>query len=246
MEFVLVRGVILVLLATGIGLLADAAAEGDGLTAIDRPVWAWLINHRTATPIAVAKIITAVGSTVAMGVVAVVAVLLLAIRPATRGEAVLVAAVTAGGGLIVSVAKPIVGRVRPPEEFRLVTETNQSFPSGHAVASIAVLGVLAVVLTSRVSTRSWRAVIRVALAVFVALIGISRLYLGVHWPTDIAGGWIAGLAWLLLCLTIRTIWRTYPVLTRVRQRFNLQHPPGGPNPLPATMPHERQFNHDDH
>lgn len=210
-EFLLVRGATLLLIAGMVGLLADAAAEGDGLTAVDRPMWSWFIGHRGAVLTAAAKTVTTVGNTAVMGAVAVVVVVALAWRR-HRGEAALVAVVAAGAALIVVVTKPIVGRLRPPEEFRLVTETNQSFPSGHAVASMAILGVLAIVLIPRLAGHRWRVTATIAVVVFVALIGLSRLYLGVHWPTDVAGGWLTGFGWLLLCLTVRTLWRTYPAL----------------------------------
>jgi undecaprenyl-diphosphatase len=158
-------------------------------------------------------------------VVAVAAVVALAWRPARRGEAILVAVVAAGAGLLVSIAKPIVGRVRPPEQYRLVTEANQSFPSGHSVASIAIITVIVVVLVSRISSRGRRTTVIVIGAAFVALIGVSRLYLGVHWPTDVAGGWFTGLGWLLLCLTIRRVWRTYPIVVRIHNRELFHHIP---------------------
>lgn len=205
-EFLLTRGVFLLLIGVAALLLADAATEGDGLTAADRPVWAWLIDHRTAWVTAVAKVITEVGSTAVMAALALVAAGWLWIRQGRRRDALVVAVVTAGAGLLVAVFKPIVGRVRPPEEFRLVTETNQSFPSGHALASIAVLGVLAAVFLAPVSARWPRRAGYVVIGLFVVAIGASRLYLGVHWVTDIVGGWLVGAGWLLLCLTAWQWW----------------------------------------
>ncbi|MEP6979296.1 MAG: hypothetical protein ABJA16_00875, partial [Nakamurella sp.] len=72
-EFLLVRGIALLIVGVLASLLADAAAEGDGLTAVDRPVWTWLIDHRTGALTTIARVITEVGSTVVMGALALVA-----------------------------------------------------------------------------------------------------------------------------------------------------------------------------
>lgn len=203
--FLVARGAVLAVMALVLAMVTDAAAEGDGLTAVDRPIWSFLIDHRTPLLTETARALSDVGSTGVMGVAAVATATVLWTRH-RRQDAVLIVAVTAGAGLIVLLAKPIVGRARPPEEFRLVVETNQSFPSGHAVASAAVIGVLAAVLVPLLHRRGERVLVRVLAAALVLAIGLSRLYLGVHWPTDVVGGWLAGTGWLLLCLTAVGWW----------------------------------------
>jgi undecaprenyl-diphosphatase len=120
---------------------------------------------------------------------------------------VLVAVVAAGAGLLVRFGKATVGRERPPVEYRLVTETNESFPSGHALASAAILGVVLVVLLPFITSTGARVAVVAGVGLFVLAIGLSRLYLGVHWATDVIGGWVTGFAWLALCLTVRQVWR---------------------------------------
>jgi membrane-associated phospholipid phosphatase len=213
-EFLLVRGGTLLVIGVVLGLLGDAAAEGDGLTAIDQPVWSWMVAHRSDALTRIAVAITTVGSTVAMAVIAAVVVVLLVIR-GRRGDAALVAVVAAGAGLLVVVAKPVVGRLRPPEEYRLVIETNQSFPSGHAVASSAIIGVLCVVFVPMIDRQWLRVVVVLAASLAVVLIGVSRLYLGVHWATDILGGWLTGIGWLLMCVSVRDVWTTFGLGRRV-------------------------------
>ncbi len=201
-----VRVAVLAVIGLVLALLTDAAAEGDGLTVIDRPVWSWLIAHRTGTRTTLARAVSDAGGTAVMGGLAAVVAVVLFLRH-RRADAVVVASTTAGAGLIVTVTKPIVGRVRPPVQYRLVTETNPSFPSGHAVASAAVIGVLAAVLVPLLRRRALRVAVWASTVLVVLAVGVSRLYLGVHWPTDVIGGWLAGSGWLLACLTVaRAAW----------------------------------------
>ncbi len=205
-EMLLASGVALLILAAVILGLADGAVEKNGLATIDPVVWQWAINQRTPALTTVAIAITEIGSTLAMGIIAGVSVLVLWFR-GRRGDAVLVAVVSAGAGLLVRVGKATVGRERPPVEFRLVTETNESFPSGHALASAAIIGVLLVVFVPMIHSTAWRATAISGGVLFVLAIGWSRVYLGVHWATDVLAGWLTGVAWLLLCVTVREVWR---------------------------------------
>lgn len=206
LELLLTRGAVLAVIAVSVGALADQVAEGDGLTSFDRPVWQWFVDHRTGFLTGLAKTVTTVGSTLSMGVLAGIAVIVLWVR-GRRPDAVVIAVVALGAGLLVRVGKTIVGRVRPPVAERLVDETNQSFPSGHSLASMAILGVLVIVLVRLIPSPGGRIAVRTVAVLFIALIGLSRLYLGVHWSTDVLGGWLTGAGWLVLCLTVRRLWR---------------------------------------
>lgn len=213
--WLVIRATALAAIAIMLILLADAATEGDGLTALDQPIWSWLIHHRTGFLTAVLTAVTQIGSTVAMAVLAAATVAVLAFRLRRRGEAVLVTVVALGAGALVSISKPLIGRARPPVEFRLVVETNPSFPSGHAVASVAIVGVLAVVLLQPTAGRRWRRAAAAAAGGFVVLIGFSRIYLAVHWTTDVLGGWLIGGGWLILCLTLYRLWQRREQLRRL-------------------------------
>ena len=203
-SWVLVRGAALAVIAVAAVLLVDAVSRGDGLTVIDRPIWSWFVHHRDGALTVTFKVITQVGSTLVTGTAAAVTVLLLLWRK-RRADAVFLAAVSIGAGAIVSVGKHLLGRARPPLAERLVVETNQSFPSGHALASIAIIGAMAILFVPTVRAGGRRMATLVAAALFLVAIGVSRLYLGVHWSTDVIGGWLAGGGWLLLCLTVRQV-----------------------------------------
>lgn len=205
-ELLLTSAMLLGVLAAVILGLADGAVERNGLASIDPVIWEWAVTHRTPALTAVAVAVTEVGSTLSMGIIAVGAVIVLWFR-GRRADAALVAVVSAGAGLLVLVGKATVGRERPPAEFRLVTETNESFPSGHALASAAIIGVLLVVFVPMIRSTAWRAAAIGGGVGFVLAIGWSRIYLGVHWATDVVAGWLTGVAWLLLCVTVREVWR---------------------------------------
>jgi membrane-associated phospholipid phosphatase len=205
-ELLITCGALLAVLAAIVLGLADGASESNGLASIDPPVWQWMIDHRTPALTTVTIVVTNVGSTVSMTIIAAATIVFLLVKR-RFGDAVLVAVVAAGAGLLVTVGKATVGRERPPAEFRLVTETNESFPSGHALASAAILGVVLVVLLPSIPGRAARIGVLVGVGLFWLSIGLSRLYLGVHWATDVIGGWVTGLAWLALCLTVRQVWR---------------------------------------
>lgn len=99
------------------------------------------------------------------------------------------------GGLILSDAiKAWTDRPRPVTVGQVLMETTTSYPSGHSTASVSVWLALAAVFVI-VLPRPWRWWVGGALAGFTVLIGLSRLVAGVHWPTDVLGGWLLGLAW---------------------------------------------------
>jgi len=111
----------------------------------------------------------------------------------------LVFAAVIGGGLIDLELKVIFSRIRPQVVPNLIQEISYGFPSGHSMMSTIIYLSLAS-LIARLQSR-WRDKIYIiSVAVFLSfMIGISRIYLGVHYPTDVFGGWSLGLAWAAFC-----------------------------------------------
>ncbi|HVJ00304.1 MAG TPA: phosphatase PAP2 family protein [Sphingomonas sp.] len=109
----------------------------------------------------------------------------------------LVVAATVLGSLVTSVAKQLVARPRPDLIDHLVQVSSMSFPSGHSANSAIVYLTIATLLTQVVTERAARNFILVAAGLLVAAIGCSRVYLGVHWPTDVLAGWSFGTFWAL-------------------------------------------------
>ncbi len=100
--------------------------------------------------------------------------------------------VSVGGAIAASeITKHLVGRARPPLLWHAVVETGYSFPSNHAAASAALYGFLAY-LAWKLAPEKWRGVLVALFALMILLVGCSRLYLGVHYPSDVVGGFILG------------------------------------------------------
>jgi undecaprenyl-diphosphatase len=116
-----------------------------------------------------------------------------------RGAALLVVVAVAGGTGLVEILKQVFGRVRPDFVAQSVYELSRSFPSGHSTLSAVTYLTLGALL-ARVQTRRVLKMYVLGIAVLVtALVGVSRVYLGVHWPTDVLAGWCLGAAWAMVC-----------------------------------------------
>ncbi|MCU7497178.1 MAG: phosphatase PAP2 family protein [Ignavibacteria bacterium] len=112
-----------------------------------------------------------------------------------RRSLMLVLLATLGGGMLETFLKSLIARQRPSAVFQLMPEYSHSFPSGHSMMSAVVYLSLAV-LIARIQKRRVIRIYVIAVALFLTfIIGISRIYLGVHYPTDVLAGWALGLAW---------------------------------------------------
>jgi len=109
-----------------------------------------------------------------------------------RREAVFAIVSTAGSGLLNQASKHLFQRQRPQLWDSIAPELTYSFPSGHAMGSMT----LAAVLVLLAWPTRWRWPVALLAPAFALLVGASRLYLGVHWPSDVLAGWAAGLAWV--------------------------------------------------
>lgn len=94
--------------------------------------------------------------------------------------------------------KHLFARARPALWKRIIEVSNNSFPSGHAMVSLVIYGLIGYILATKFPQH--RKLIFICTTILVAAIGFSRLYLGVHWPTDVAAGYAAGLVWLIACI----------------------------------------------
>jgi undecaprenyl-diphosphatase len=122
-----------------------------------------------------------------------------------KAEATTIAIAAIGSVLLNTVLKKIFSRARPELWERILDVSSYSFPSGHALVSLVIYGIFGYLLSTRFPRwRVWLAIVTLGL---IIAIGLTRLYLGVHWPTDIVAGYTAGMVWLMACIISLEIWR---------------------------------------
>jgi membrane-associated phospholipid phosphatase len=188
--------------ATAIGKLLGLAENPDGSTGIDRAITSWFVARRASWLTTAARSLSFVGSQRFLIPVVAVAVVVLVVRARYALACFLVAGW--GGALaLYSVIKDLVDRPRPPPDIWLTHAPGSSFPSGHATQSLATFAALAIVAVA-VLPRARRPAIAFAAALAIA-IGLSRIYLGVHWATDVCAGWLIGATWVALVGASRTV-----------------------------------------
>jgi undecaprenyl-diphosphatase len=142
--------------------------------------------------------VTALGSMIVLVMVTAVTIFyLLLVR---RGRSALLVLVTVGGGQILSsVLKLGIDRPRPDLVSHLAQVQTLSFPSGHAMMAAVTYLTLGTMLAGIVPGRATKIYVLGVAVLVTLMVGVSRLYLGVHWPSDVLAGWCAGFAWAMLC-----------------------------------------------
>lgn len=205
------RPLVTALLVAAAGVLAFARISEDYVTNDPLARWdvslaRWFAEHRSALGVEVFNVVTHLGSTVVCVVVAAVAAVLL-IRRRRLLEAALLPVALVGAEVLDLVLKRAFHRERP--HLGAVHLDTYSYPSGHATAATAVYGAAAFLLWRATTRRRAHAAIAVGLVAAVAIVAFSRLYLGVHYLSDVlagisAGATLAALAIALLLARART------------------------------------------
>ena len=187
--------------------LLDEVSEGDTRAIDEAIILAFRVPGDPADPVGepwleeAMRDITALGSAPAL-VIAVLAVFgFLALAKSWR-PAIFILVASGGGLLVSSLLKYTIDRPRPD----LVPHGNliytSSFPSGHSMMSAVVYFTLAALVTRLIERRRLKGYALGVAMTLTLLVGVSRIYLGVHWPSDVMAGWAAGAAWALGCWLI--------------------------------------------
>ena len=179
-------------------MLAGHVTSG-GTQAFDDAVLQWLGARRAPTLDAVMLEITSLGTTSVVTMVVGVAALFLWLNK-HKHSALLLLVATFGGILLNNLLKAGFSRPRPDVIPWATTATFYSFPSGHAMSATIVYSTVAYLAGRLQRTRAARLAITCVAAIVVSIICISRLYLGVHYPSDVLAGVIIGLAWAGFCM----------------------------------------------
>jgi undecaprenyl-diphosphatase len=183
------------------GAVTEDVVNHEPLTTVDLQLLSWIRSHATPTGDRIAMGISTVGGPTAMAIIAIVVAIVLASRRWWITLAAWIAAL-AGGGALDWLLKVIIRRPRPVGAEQFLSGHSFSFPSGHSMGSLVGLGMLAYVLIAFwLPARRHRTLVVAVAFGGVLLIGASRMYLGVHYLSDVIAGFAAGGLWLAACVT---------------------------------------------
>lgn len=205
----LVSGLLLVGLTTASAELYEEVVDAEGIATLDAPVLEIAQDLRSPAANTAVTAFTDLGGPVGMPLLATGATLLMAVGW-RRWTPVMLMAAGAAGSLAMTVAgKAMVGRTRPALVDAVPPyESSPSFPSGHALNSIVLAAIVAYLLVRRQTTARARSLTVTAAATFAFLMGLSRVYLGHHWLTDVLVAWTLGLAWAVAVVTAHRLFLT--------------------------------------
>ena len=184
--------------------LLDAVLDNETIARLDQVVESWFHVHSTPAGLAAFDVVTQLGSPVVDVVIGAVALFLLYRREYPLLVTWLFA--NLGGKVIEYVLKNTVHRTRPQYAAEFLHGVSYSFPSGHTMGSTICYLMLAYIIGAwpgATSRRRWMAFVVAALV--ISAVAFSRVYLGVHYPSDVAGGFAAGMAWLTACGATRHV-----------------------------------------
>lgn len=194
---------LLIVSLIGLGAyLADELIEGESFGIDTRLLLALRVPGHPQTPVGPpwllqsALDITALGGATLMWLFGIAGLIWLLYRR-KRAEAAWIAVSLIGASLISNSLKYWIGRPRPALVPHLAQVTDSSFPSGHSLVSAAAYLTLALMLAEGAKSWGTRAALVGFASLIVLLIGCSRVFLGVHWPSDVLAGWAFGTAWAL-------------------------------------------------
>lgn len=193
-------------LLLGFGLLADEVVEGSTLNWDKSILLLFRVPGHPTDPIGpvwlqeAVRDITALGSFSVLTIIVVTVVVHLFLMGRSR-TALFIAVAVVSGTVISSILKVLFDRPRP-DLTGIARVFTASFPSGHATISAVVFLTLGALLAERAPTPRLGVYYLSVAAILAILVGVSRVYLGVHYPTDVLAGWLIGTAWALLCVAL--------------------------------------------
>lgn len=187
----------------------EAVVQADGVARLDEPLLEAMIGGRSPALDLGATAYTNIGGVIGMPVLAVTIMVVLALRRRSWTPVILITA-AGGGSLLMTVAgKDLIGRTRPSLADAVPPyEYSPSFPSGHSLNALVIAGIVAYLLLLREHSRTARVLTITVAAVFAVTIGLSRVYLGHHWFTDVLVAWVLGAAWLAVVITAHRLYLT--------------------------------------
>ncbi len=181
------------------GILAGSTLSDDPLAdapdGIDATLYEAVQAARTPAIDRVMGLVSFLSGYIMVTVIAVAGLLVWGVRQRRWGRVAVLLAGLAGVVIASQIVKHAVGRPRPPASATLTVD-GAAFPSGHSMQAVALYGVVLVVIVGFEARGMTRVLLIAAAATVVIAVGVSRVYLGAHWPTDVLGGWLMGVAWV--------------------------------------------------
>ncbi|MGO1098183.1 phosphatase PAP2 family protein [Priestia megaterium] len=173
--------------------------SGSKIEASDDSIISFIQGFESPGLTAIMKCFTFIGSTPSVAVISLFSLFFLYKVLKHRTELILFIAIIVGSPILNELLKLLFHRARP-DFHRLIKINGYSFPSGHAMSAFAVYGVLSFLLWRHIPTRWGRTLLIVTSIIMILTIGISRIYLGVHYPSDVIGGYFASGCWLAIAI----------------------------------------------
>jgi membrane-associated phospholipid phosphatase len=186
--------------------IAEDLGPKEWMVAFDQRVTHWFARHAAPHLTTLARVITFFGSVGFLATASVVAALIL-IRQRAWDRVWALALTMIGGSLLNILIKHLFHRQRPLLENPLVTLKSFGFPSGHTMGATLFYGLLALFLAHSIKGWRRRALAFIVAFLIVSLIGVTRIYLGAHYLSDVLGAIAAGIAWLAISWTAVETWR---------------------------------------
>ncbi|MFC7372844.1 phosphatase PAP2 family protein [Fictibacillus iocasae] len=178
--------------------LAEEVREQEVL-AFDQQIIQWVNGIREPVLNHIMVLITELGSKTALALLLIASLIWLAVKRKNYYAMIMFLVASAGGGLLNLALKHWFERQRPEES--IIEALGYSFPSGHAMGSLIYYGFLGYLVVKSQRSHQEKTLWTILFSILILFIGFSRVYLGVHYPSDIIAGYSAGLLWLFVCIT---------------------------------------------
>ncbi|MFS0840636.1 phosphatase PAP2 family protein [Paenibacillus sp. 1P03SA] len=186
------------LLALCFGMVALLVSRQQ-VASFDETIISFVQGAESPGLTAAAALLSEIGSSAVVPFITIAAALYLYFVLKHRSEVILLIAAIGGSAILNTILKKIFQRERPTIKI-IMEEAGFSFPSGHSMAVVALYGILVYLLWKHISGTAGRTVLIVLASAMIAAMGLARIYLGVHYPSDVLGGYLASGFWLAVCI----------------------------------------------